>query len=528
MAVGDWPANADGSYPKPASPADLKRFLSDPHARLYSGFMYHIMVKTANEHGQTVVPFIPNWAQRKLIANIWHRNIILKARQLGFTTLVCIMWLDHCLFNDDQRCGIVAQDFPAAQSIFRDKVKLAYDRMPPEMKVALPLARDSADELLFSNNSSIRVATSVRGGTIHRLHVSEFGKICAKFPDKAQEVVTGSLPAVPLDGICIIESTAEGQEGKFYDMTKKAMAAAAAKQRLTPMDYRFHFFSWHQEPGYRIEDAAVASSPKDEEYFARVEAETGATLDYAQRNWYLANRSAQFSDDDALMWQEYPSTPVEAFQVSSEGFYFAKDMMKLRKRGGICRIPETDVLVNTFWDIGNSDGCAVWFHQQIGMEDRFIGYYEEHGMTLKHYVKELQDRGHVFNKHFLPHDAAHKKLSDTNDSVEEMLIKLGLRNTVIVPIITELNTGILMARKHMQTAYFEQDACKDGIARLDGYKKRWNKAAGRFIDEPDKTNGCSEGADAFRQYAQAKEGGLITMAGSYTRTTARPARDWRL
>src|SRR3546814_20426280 len=72
----------------------------------------------------TVVPFKPNRAQRQLIARLWHRNIILKARQLGFTTLVCIIWLDHALFNADQRCGIVAQDREAAEVIFRDKVKL--------------------------------------------------------------------------------------------------------------------------------------------------------------------------------------------------------------------------------------------------------------------------------------------------------------------------------------------------------------------------------------------------------------------
>lgn len=80
-----------------------------------------------------------------------------------------------------------------------------------------PLAADNADELLFAhNNSSIRVATSMRSGTIHRLHVSEFGKICAKYPDKAKEVVTGSIPAVPTNGVLVIESTAEGREGEFF------------------------------------------------------------------------------------------------------------------------------------------------------------------------------------------------------------------------------------------------------------------------------------------------------------------------
>src|SRR3546814_14190465 len=91
--------------------------------RLCSGQLYQIMLKSPDGDEATVVPFKPNRAQRRLIARLWHRNIILKARQLGFTTLVCIIWLDHALFNADQRCGIVAQDREAAEVIFRDKVK---------------------------------------------------------------------------------------------------------------------------------------------------------------------------------------------------------------------------------------------------------------------------------------------------------------------------------------------------------------------------------------------------------------------
>ena len=115
----------------------------------------------------------------------------------------------------------------------------------------MPLARDSASELLFShNNSSIRVATSMRSGTIHRLHVSEFGKICAKYPDKAVEVITGSIPAVPLNGILIIESTAEGQDGEFYNITQRAKALFDAGTELSMRDYRYHFFAWWDEPKY--------------------------------------------------------------------------------------------------------------------------------------------------------------------------------------------------------------------------------------------------------------------------------------
>lgn len=155
----------------------LQALLKDPVWRLTSGALYKIMVK--GEDGQTdlVQPFKPNRAQRRLIESLWHRNIILKARQLGFTTLICILYLDFALFNENVRCGIIAQDLEAAGAIFRDKVKFAYENLPPELLAVMPLKKDSASELLFAhNNSSIRVATSMRSGTIHRLHISEFGK----------------------------------------------------------------------------------------------------------------------------------------------------------------------------------------------------------------------------------------------------------------------------------------------------------------------------------------------------------------
>src|SRR5471030_26240 len=148
------------------------------------------------------------------------------------------MWLDHALFNANSRCGTIAQDREAAEVIFRDKVKFAYENLPDALRRAMPLKADNAKELLFAhNNSSIRVATSMRSGTIHRLHISEFGKICAKFPEKAKEVMTGSIPAVPKSGILVIESTAESQEGKFYEISKRAEALMQEGRDLTARDY---------------------------------------------------------------------------------------------------------------------------------------------------------------------------------------------------------------------------------------------------------------------------------------------------
>ena len=122
----------------PDTPEELERCLRDPEWRLFSGCLYKIMVKGDSKDGEEAdtftMPFRPNRAQKRFISRLWHRNIILKARQLGFTTLIAILWLDHALFNADQRCGIIAHDREAAEAIFRDKVKYAYENLPEEIR----------------------------------------------------------------------------------------------------------------------------------------------------------------------------------------------------------------------------------------------------------------------------------------------------------------------------------------------------------------------------------------------------------
>lgn len=512
----------------------LARCLADPYWRLCSGALYKIMVKGDDNEADLVVPFRPNEAQMRFLARIWHRNTILKARQLGMTTLIALAWLDHALFNSAQRCGIIAQDREAAEVIFRDKVKFAYQHLPDVLRERMPLARDSATELLFGhNNSSIRVATSMRSGTIHRLHISEFGKICAKFPDKAKEVMTGSIPAVPTNGVLVIESTAEGRSGDFFDICMQSQSHYLMKKPLTPRDYRFHFYAWWQEPRYRMDAALVSVSDDEHRYFddvqARVRADMGIemVLDAEQRAWYAATKRADFKGKDERMWQEYPSFPDEAFQASTDGYYYVRDLAALRKRGGVGVVPLLDVPVNTFWDIGNSDGCAVWFHQFSNGQDRFIGYYEAHNEDLRHYVAHLMGLGFVFGTHFLPHDAQHRRLGDFNRSILEMLQGLmsGQRFQV-VPRVTELQTGIFQTRKHLKSAFFDETACAFGLIRLEGYKKRFSQKDNRYTDQPDKSNGCSEAADALRQWAQARELGLLD-AGGFVYEEAAPA-DWRL
>jgi len=506
--------------------------LKDPLWRINSGKLYKIIIKgEVDENGEQtsedqVLPFMPNRHQRRFIKRMWSRNLILKARQLGFTTLIAILWLDHALFNANQRCGIIAQNKEAAENIFRDKVKFAYDNLPEQLKWMFPTATFNKSEILFAhNNSSVRVSTSMRGGTIHRLHVSEYGKICAIFPLKAREVKTGSIPAVPPTGIIVIESTAEGQEGDYHAKVKVAMKRQESGRLANLKDYKLHFYPWFAADEYRLDPTNVAITQKEHQYFDEIETKMNVTLDLEQRAWYVVTMETDFSGEKEMMNREYPSTPQEAFEVSIEGNYYNKQMAMLRKRGQILNIPIANEPVFTFWDVGNSDGCGIWFMQYIQMQYRFIDYEEGHGEDLNHYAKVLRDRDYIYDTHFLPHDADHKRLSDHNKSIEEMLKDKKIGRTQIVPRIEDIGTGIQMVREVMPQCFFDVERCKLGISRLDNYKKQWNEKQQRWSNAP-LHDINAEGADSFRQFAQALHNRLINI---YRAPAKKAKRDnnWR-
>lgn len=124
--------------------------------------------------------------------------------------------------------------------------------MPQWTRTFNSATNDRSGELAFENGSSYRVSTGFRSGTYQRLLISEFGKICAKSPDVAREIVLGSLNTVSNDQIVAIESTAEGREGYFYEYCKKAEVDQLSGKKLTNMDFRFFFFPWYEESSYRL------------------------------------------------------------------------------------------------------------------------------------------------------------------------------------------------------------------------------------------------------------------------------------
>jgi hypothetical protein len=106
---------------------------------------------------------------------------------------------------------------------------------------------------------ALRQSTSFRGGTLRYLHVSEFGKICAKFPHKAREIVTGAFEAVAADCFVTIESTAEGRAGTSSTKRRAPRSSSCPACPLGLLDWKFFFFSWWRNPLYWLDPAASRS-----------------------------------------------------------------------------------------------------------------------------------------------------------------------------------------------------------------------------------------------------------------------------
>ena len=427
-------------------------------------------------------------------------NIILKARQLGFTTFIQIFILDACLFNSGMSAGVIADTLDNAKRFLRDIIRHAYEKLPEQMRAELPLTTDSVQEIVFSNGSTIRVGTSLRSGTYQYLHVSEFGKICAKHPDKAKEIRTGALNTIHEGNVAWIESTAEGTGGDFYDMTEDAQKRQDAGRPLSALEFKFHFFPWHENPTYRTNPDGVVISADDKKYFTDLQNNHGITLDAGQKSWFVLKKDTQKDD----MGKEFPSTPQEAFAASVEGAYFRTEMGRVRKEGRICRVPfEPTVLVNTFWDLGMNDDMVIWLHQRVGMENRFIGYYEKSGEGFAHYAAWLdgwaKERAATFAEHYMPHDigvlemGTGKKRKDTAEG-------LGIKPIRAVPRIDDIRNGIQMVRNVLSSCWFDEVECAQGIKHLDNYRREWDDKHGVFKNTPCH-DAASHGADGFRTFA---------------------------
>ena len=295
-------------------------------------------LKIIDKRGK-IVGLLLNEPQKRLyevIKREWEagrpvRIIILKARQMGFSTLTAAIIFWMAATAHAVRCMVVAHKDEATDNLFQ-MYKRFYENLPDPVKPMLQAS--NAKELVFDApsrqkdkaqglGSRIRCATAGGQGvgrsyTLKAAHLSEV----AFWPGDKKATLTGILQAVPdLPGTMIImESTANG-----FEEFKKRWDAAEDAQREGREGYIPIFFAWHEMKEYR------RRPPKD---FVRTEEEQQLAETFHLDEWQLAWRRWAIENlcggDIDLFHQEYPASPAEAF-ISTGRCAFDKAALVLRQ-----------------------------------------------------------------------------------------------------------------------------------------------------------------------------------------------------
>ena len=190
-----------------------------------------------------------------------------------------------------------------------------------------------------------------------------------------------------------------------------------------------------------------------------------------------------------------------------EGAFWLREINKAQADGRISKLPVVESHpVHCFFDIGSSDGTAIWVVQIIGNEHRCIHFYEAWNESFAHCVKWLKSLDLIIDTCWLPHDADHKRqgIESKNLSPKDMMRRLLPAVTFrIVPRVQDLLWGIQATSDMWGYIHIDPTTCNAGLEHLKAYRRKWSNSEGRWTHIPDKSEGHSEAADALRQMAQA-------------------------
>ena len=327
--------------------------MSDVDITLKQYIENYMMIQTKNGE---LTNLHMNYAQNRFydyFADCYERDvpfkiIVLKARQLGISTVTEAVMSALCMTNYFRNALIVAHTSDSSTHIY-NMAKRYYDNLPKGLK---PMQKYSnAKELRFENpakdppedmkglRSSIRVATAGQGGvgrsqTFNYMHLSELAFWEEQDGQTVQDQLTGLLQTLPQHGfsMLVIESTANG-----YNYFKSLWDQAVAGES----DYIPLFIPWFEMEEYRL--------PYNGEEFTQDELDLKAKhgLDNEQLMWRrYAIRNLCGNDIDKFR-QEYPSTPEEAFIMSGTPVF---DLQKVMAR--LNEVPQP-IMQGTFSEMGN-------------------------------------------------------------------------------------------------------------------------------------------------------------------------------
>ncbi len=352
-----------------------------------------------------LITYKRNRAQREFAENAHTRNIILKSRQLGFSTEEAIDTLDDTVFTPNFDSLFIAQDLKTAEEIFDNKVHLTWKNLPKELKDLWDQERSSARRMKFGfgdgRYSSITVDNTGRSGTFNRVHITELPILYEKYPKRAKEVLEGTIPAVPMDGRVDIESTARGDSGPFYEMFWEAWERGEPD---TKIDYKAHFYNWTYDDNEISKISEPLEVPKEFQDYQKKHGLSDTQITYYYLKWVSLNKDWQ------ALFREYPTTPEEAFAYAGEKFFanekieFQKQFVKKGEKQGDWTIFEEPEATH-YYGIGAdvSEGVGKDHSTAVVIDfkplvPKVVATYKNNKITPDNFAFELKDKGMKYHK----------------------------------------------------------------------------------------------------------------------------------
>ena len=284
-------------------------------------------IKIIDNNGDTV-PFVLNAEQEQFINEMGKYNIILKGRQIGFTTLSLAYMLYSACTKPDTNYIIMTHHASVSKSLFV-KLKKMYKSLPHEKYPNLfpKTLLNNRDELYLQNGSRVIIATAqgedaISGNSFQLIHLSEM----AKYPqDVQEEIIATCIPALAKNesSAIIIESTAFGYN-TYQEMFIKAW-------RDKESVWKAHFYSWlaksyiqqfrhtfdESEAWFKANNNGRRMTYDDLDHDEMVLRDKyGAT--YRQlmfRRYYIQTNSLE------KFRREFPTTPDEAFMETNKAIF---------------------------------------------------------------------------------------------------------------------------------------------------------------------------------------------------------------
>ncbi len=372
--------------------------------------LYHI--KPADKRSSIL--FIPKPEQWEILEAVYERGevriAILKARQLGFSTLIALITLDMAMWNAGFIAGIVDQNQSDAKRKL-EKIYFAWKRLPQELKDNYQIEGESKSEFAISarmsgdnldEKSIIYAGTNARGGTHQLLWISEWGPIQVEDASRSDKIADGALPSAE-DGIIIVETTWRGgRTGRLYTEVVKNARELDEKYR-TVEDWKIYFFAWWRDQGY-VFDGEFDQMPQDcLDYFAEIKEQYDLEFTQAQMLWYFKKAWVK----GHARFEEFPTVIDEIFDTPVQGAIYAPQILQARMEGRVLPlVPDEEALVHTTWDLGSPENTVVYYWQKVGFFYHLLDCDHDLPMTTAERVSHMHSKGYNFGHHCLPHDGS--------------------------------------------------------------------------------------------------------------------------